>query len=388
MKILIVSTHPTHPGIEGNRRFIYNQVELFKRLGHEVYFLLILISQDRKLSQNTHEMINQMNDYWGNHLFLYKKGWLFSKKIGLIIRLRKLFNSGYYKCDDFYPNGLETFVSRLNKKYCFECCIVNYYTYSKLLELSDFTLKALTTHDLFSYKNILTGDKYTWLGTTADQEAKAMQRSPHIFALNSTEGIYFSKLSPKSIVYDIYSIYEYKSTPIVGNKNILFLSGSNIYNRNGLSWFLNDIFPAITERFPEAKLIIGGGICQYLNHLHNNDRIEIQGFVNDPERFYGQGDIVINPTYQGTGLKIKTFEAISYDKIVLAHPHSAEGIYDPTQAPIFTSTDVEAWASYLNELWNDNKKIPALKNANMLYMENMCSYVEKEYKRFFSHLHK
>ena len=38
----------------------------------------------------------------------------------------------------------------------------------------------------------------------------------------------------------------------------------------------------------------------------------ICGYIYDLSAFYRQGDVAINPVYLGTGIKIKTFEALSY----------------------------------------------------------------------------
>ena len=352
-------------------------------MGHDVYFLLIRIGKGGEWIGDRQEIMRLMNEYWGDHLFVFKKNGLFLRFKKIVILQRKIFNHGFLHCDDFYPNSLHRYVKSINRIYNFHCCIVNYYTYSKLLSNVDIPLKALTTHDLFSYKNLLTGEKYVWQCTTADQEAIAMQRSPHIFALNSEEAIFFSKLSPNSKIYNVYSVYDYKSSSIVGNRNILFLSGNNIYNRNGLNWFLNCIFPSIKETFPDVKLIIGGGICKLIEYLRNDPNIMVQGYIEDPDAFYAQGDIVINPTYQGTGLKIKTFEAISYDKVVLAHPHSAIGIFNPSEAPIFVSKDAAEWVEYLREIWSNTIQIYNIKNTNKQYIQKMQNYILNEYNSFF-----
>ena len=47
-KILIVSKCPTHPVIAGNCKFIFNQVELLKRMGNDVYFLFVQEKAFRK----------------------------------------------------------------------------------------------------------------------------------------------------------------------------------------------------------------------------------------------------------------------------------------------------------------------------------------------------
>lgn len=66
-----------------------------------------------------------------------------------------------------------------------------------------------------------------------------MQRSPHIFALNSDEAIYFSKLSPLSKIYNIYSYFDYHPTNIVGNHNILFCQVLMLITSMGLIGLLS-----------------------------------------------------------------------------------------------------------------------------------------------------
>lgn len=383
MKIVIVSTHPTHPAVEGNRRFIYNQVELFKRMGHEVYYVLIFVYKgDWIIDANT--VIAKMSEYWGDHLFIFKKNYFFLKKKGLIGRYRNLFNHGYIHCDDYYPSGLDSYINELNGIYHFDCCIANYYILSKLFKYIKVPLKGLVTHDYFSYKNLLTKENKVWLGTTADQEAKALQRCDNIFALNSDEAIYFSNLSPQSMIYTVYSIYEYYPSLVKGNHTLLFLSGNNRYNQNGLEWFFNTIFPEIIKSFPSVKLKIGGAICRSLERLQNNKNIEICGYIDNTLSFYDSGDVVINPTYQGTGLKIKTFEGISYDKAVLAHPHSIKGVFKPDICPIFCSTEAKDWVSVLKRLWGNHSELHDIKKKNKEYLEQMNMFVEKEYLRFFN----
>lgn len=76
--------------------------------------------------------------------------------------------------------------------------------------------------------------------------------------------------------------------------------------------------------------MVGGSICKMLSGLSDIDGVKVLGYIDSPANFYAQGDVAINPVYQGTGLKIKTFESISFDKVVMVHPHSMAGIFKKT----------------------------------------------------------
>lgn len=382
MKIVIVSQCPTHPTNAGNRTGIINQVEALKANNVDVYFLYIYDRPLLALKENEVEL-KALSDYWRDHLYIYRVP-KFRHVIQLFIqRFRDTFNHGWLKCDDLFPPGIVRFLKKINMTEHFDGCIVNYYFLSKLLAKTSLPAKAIMTHDYFAYKTLLVGKKSVGYATTAHEEAIAVQRCQHVFAVNTEEAIYYSKLSPRSSIYNIFSHFEYKSSPIANNKNLLFFSGSNEYNINGLNWFLEEVFPFIINKWPDVKLVIGGGICSKLKGL-NNSNIELTGYVDDPSEFYQKGDVVINPTYEGTGLKIKTFEAISYDKVVLAHPHSISGMFDIDSIPVFASTSPIAWVEYLQMAWENKDFIGELKSKNEKYLKSLNSFIDSEYKRFLN----
>ena len=106
------------------------------------------------------------------------------------------------------------------------------------------------------------------------------------------------------------------------------------------------------------------------------------GYVDSLDEFYRLGDVAINPVYQGTGLKIKTFEALSYDKVTLVHPHSMAGVYKKDEAPLFASEKPEEWVKFLETVWDNPKHIEENKNHNADYMKEMNEFIISEYKRF------
>ena len=168
----------------------------------------------------------------------------------------------------------------------------------------------------------------------------------------------------------------------MGNKKLLFFSGNNAFNINGLNWFLSNVFPQIKQEIPGVEMIIGGSICKSISI--KDDHIKLLGLVDDPADFYSLGDIVVNPTYEGTGLKIKTFEAISYDKVVVAHPHSVEGIYKPDEAPVLLAKEPREWVTNIRNTMNNIDVIQDYKRKDYEYIEEMNRYIESEYINFLN----
>lgn len=353
---------------------------MFMSLGLDVHFLYVQEMPMRMDPRPYEESLSQTRAFWGDRFHLFTV----SKMQKLIFNFRKeyhrLFTNNYFKVDDYYPAALTPFVEALQRKHQFDICIVNYCLLTKLFEKVSFPMTAVNTHDCFAYKDLKVGELYPAM--TAHEEAKAMQRCQNLICLQDEEAAYFHLLSPKSRVFNFYGNFDFTPLPVVGNHNIVFLSGNNTFNKNGIRWFLQDIFPLVRKKYADAKLVVGGSICKYIKSLGLTDGVELIGFVDDPADLYKQGDIAINPIYQGTGLKIKTFEAISFNKVTLVHPHSRAGVFKKDQAPLFATDKPADWVAFLDKVWSDPQVMLDIKARNKTYLEEMNEFIMSEYKRF------
>ena len=273
-------------------------------------------------------------------------------------------------------------VNKLDAQYHFDVCIINYYYLSRLFEHIHIPKKAIATHDAIAYKDLKIG--MPTMCITADTEAKAMQRCPHIFALQEQEADYFQILSPNSKVYNLYGKYHYHPQPVMGSQKMVFLSGNNEFNQNGIKWFLKEVFPVIRKSFPSAELLVGGSICKVLPSIGRIEGVTAMGYIENPADFYAKADVAINPVFQGTGLKIKTFEAISFDKVTLVHPHSMAGVFRKDDAPLFASDKPEDWVVYLKKIWGYPDAINAIKQKDKEYLQAMNEFIVSEYNRFIN----
>lgn len=382
-KILIISKTPTHRTTAGNRFLILSYSQLLSKLGCDVHFLFIYEQPLLYFSETRKEDLIETENYWKEKFHLYKVSRLQKLFINLRVYTHKLFLNYYTHCDDNYPVGLSKYVNRLQKEFLFDACIVNYYFLTKLFKTVKIPKKALFTHDNYTYKDLAIGTRAD-ASINALQSAKAMQRSPFIFAVQDEEAIFFKLLSPLSKVFKIYANYPYYPTEYVGSKTILFFSGPNIFNLNGLKWFLQEVFPLIIREFPDVKMLIGGGICRELSDMDNNEHIKLMGYMPSPLDFYKLGDVAINPVYQGTGIKIKTFEAVSYGKVTITHPHSIRGIFHKDSSPIFSSDNPVDWVTYLKEVWGESGFINEIKAKDEKYMNDMNDFIIDQYRQFIN----
>ena len=378
MKVLIVSSNQSHPTDAGNRTAIMGQVHIFQHLGCDVHFLFV----DMALRQTDE---SQMKEFWGENYHVFHLNPLRKVRRVIIDKARAKLCHGRWQCDDHYPFGLEKYVEHLNNQMHFDAIVLQYMRLSRLLTYTSIPKKAIYTHDVFSYKDLRTGAPF-YEACDAHEEAKAMQRCPNIFAIQEDEATYYSYLAPNSKIFTVYSHFDYHQQPVTRNKNILFLASRMEFNVSGILWFLDKAWPMIVNQDPELKLIIGGTVCEKIPE-DKYSNIMLVGRVDSLDNFYQRGDVVINPVFQGTGLKIKTFEALSYGKVVIVHPHSSLGIYQRDTAPLLFATQPADWANIISDICMNKIQVQEIKQKDEKYIQKMNNYINSQYISFLSESH-
>jgi hypothetical protein len=368
-KILIISPVPTHPPYSGNAQCILSYSEMLSALGYDLSFLWIA---DHDATIEEEELTG---NFWDEKLYIFRLRQL-HRIIKAFYRYFRFHRTGYYKVDDFYPFGIGRSIRKIRKIHKFDCVIVNYVFLSKLLNFFNDSSKIIYTHDVFSNKFQLTGNE--WFSVNPGEEAKALKRADTVLAIQENEAVFFSYLTTGRVL-SAFSYFPVHNSPFTGKKNILFMAGLNSHNTDAIQWFIKTVFNELILLHPEMKLLIGGSVCERITHLKKNDSIVLYNTVKNLSEFYCLGDIVINPTYAGTGLKIKSFEALAHGKVLISHPHNSVGIYKKNEAPVLLASDKEDYLYHINLLLSDPKKTAELKNKSIKYIVDLNEVVKSRF---------
>jgi hypothetical protein len=108
-------------------------------------------------------------------------------------------------------------------------------------------------------------------------------------------------------------------------KPVVFCVGSdNSRNLLGLRDFLKFAWPEIRSAVPDVRLAVAGSIGAAVpDYLQD---IDVLGHVDDLDPVYRQARVVVNPAVAGTGLKVKTVEALSRLRPIVTWPNGADGL--------------------------------------------------------------
>lgn len=148
-------------------------------------------------------------------------------------------------------------------------------------------------------------------------------------------------------------------------------------NVSGLKWFLNDVWPKILKKNPNATLHIAGKKMQ-TNYYNNYKNVFAYGEVNDVEEFAKGKGIMIIPVKQASGIRIKLAEAMMMSKAVVSTSIGASGIENLSPNEIVIADDAENFADFVVELINnENLRNQLSRNAHAFainyFEENACS---------------
>jgi polysaccharide biosynthesis protein PslH len=264
-------------------------------------------------------------------------------------------NGEFTQIDEWYNPVIDKIVRKLHKKHGYDAVIAEYVFMSKVLTNFDGNvLKVIDTHDVFTNRNIQfeeNGIIENFFNTTRIEEAKGLRRADKIISIQDEERAFFKTLVNREIITIGHTVELKKPEKRKSlNKNILFLGTGNSGNIHGIQWFIENVLPLIKVKEKDFKLILAGHIC---NFVDKNADVIMVGEVKDKKTAYQMSDIVINPNFVGSGLKIKSIEALGQGKILIGTPHAGKGLsINRTKSYIEVNTPAEFANAILNIMTN------------------------------------
>jgi glycosyltransferase involved in cell wall biosynthesis len=99
-------------------------------------------------------------------------------------------------------------------------------------------------------------------------------------------------------------------------------------NEDGITWFVQEVLPAIRRHVPGARLsIVGRNPGGAVLRMHNPQAgVTVTGAVPDVRPYLAKGAAVVVPLRVGGGTRLKIYEAMAADRPVVSTAVGAEGL--------------------------------------------------------------
>jgi glycosyltransferase involved in cell wall biosynthesis len=257
-----------------------------------------------------------------------------------------------WKVDEWFDEGLVPQLGRLQARESFDCVLIEYVYLSKTASALPPTVRTIIdTHDLFGDRHIRSleaGSRPCGFATTVAEETSALNRADAVIAIQQEEAEYLRR-TISSEVFTVGHLIDLDVSRLAdpGGTRMLFVGSSNSYNVQGLEWFLDQVFPRIRKEIPDVELAIAGPVGHKRTWPNGTTVLGIQESL---AAAYAEATLVINPMLFGTGLPIKTIEALSYGKPVVATPAGIRGLEADFHGAFLLAETPDAFVEQVLEL--------------------------------------
>jgi glycosyltransferase involved in cell wall biosynthesis len=272
-----------------------------------------------------------------------------------------------------YPTGLSEFLAELQANFAWDAVIVEYiWLHRSIDNLKNGTIRLLDTHDL-QYKRV---EEFASRGMvfplkiTREDERRIFHRFDAVIAIQAAEANVIREMCPQLHVLTVGSsgcfLTAAPSRPV--NGRLLYVGGYNGANLDGLRRFFVGAWPHVRRQIPGATL----HVCGHIYRAFAGQRfqgVKFLGHKQNLDEEYAEAMVVINPAWIGTGLKIKTIDALNRGKPLVTTPKGIEGLaQDGQQSACIAETD-EGFAAAVIRLLTDEKLRQALSRSALAFSQ-------------------
>lgn len=292
-------------------------------------------------------------------------------------------DSGYHAAGDrglkesFAPARLIALVQRLGHKYQPIAAIVEYIFSTPVLSgLPAATLKIVDTIDVFSRKEeqVLAFGIRDPLVCTPEEERQYLLQADVILAIQSREAQLLKELAPEREIVltgmDL-DVIDASGADETQPASIAIVASNNALNVHGLNAFLAECWPSIKRNIPGVSLVVAGQVGD--SFAVEDDSVRYTGWIDDVEEIYRKASVVINPTIAGTGLKIKSVQALAHGKPLVAWGNGVEGLEYLGEPPFI---ECRSWQEFADAVI----RLLSSVNERHLMEQRALSYAKREFR--------
>lgn len=169
----------------------------------------------------------------------------------------------------------------------------------------------------------------------SDKDAQLLQ-APHVWVIPN--GVDLGRFQPE------------REPP---GKRLLFVgSFAHFPNVVAFRFFLEEVWPVVRERIPDARVtvIAGRNPELYWKEPLCDERIAFHGFIGDVRPFYNEANLVLVPTRVSAGTNLKVLEAMAMERAVLSTPSGCAGLGLEHGRSVWIAGTAEEFASAIELL--------------------------------------
>jgi hypothetical protein len=327
-RLLVVSPIPSHPADQGNAVRIQALGAALMERGVICDFLYDATEGIRPAQRAA------MEGFWH------------ALHIAPPVPVRRMRHPGCWGIDDWCAPALVERVAALQRAWRYDAVLVNYVWMSAVLEAVPDTFRILDTHDLFGDRHRAAqalGIDPSWFFTTVAEEGRGLDRADLVLAIQAEEAAVLRTRTarPVQTLGHMPPLEFLRREDATAPRHPFgYLGSANPWNAASVL--------ALDAALRVAPLpwLVAGRILRRQDLVLASNPARLAE-VPDPALFYAAVDCVLNPMTGGTGLKIKTVEALAHGRPVLGTRAAFAGL--PAEHPGHLAPDVPALVGLMHD---------------------------------------
>ncbi len=124
-------------------------------------------------------------------------------------------------------------------------------------------------------------------------------------------------------------------------------------NIEGVTWFLDEVWPGVLSEIPGISFYIAGKNMPASIYSRQSKQVKVLGEIDDFNSFSLQKNIMIVPLRSGAGIRIKILEAMQLGKTILSTSIGAEGLGLIDHETVFIADDKDTYVAILKKCFSD-----------------------------------
>ena len=205
-----------------------------------------------------------------------------------------------------------------------------------------------------------------------NHEVDALQKVDGIISITEEDKQEFEQLGVKCHIQQVpigLNVDAIRPDGLSKHPLVLYHVGAMDWKPNveGITWFLDEIWPLIEAEFPDIQCHLAGRKMpeHLLKRSHGN--LRMAGQIDSVQEFVKTKNIAIVPVRSGSGMRIKIVEALAMGKVIITTSSGAEGVPYTDGEHLLIADTPEAFVLKLRYLTENPNEIVAMgKNARKL----------------------
>lgn len=206
------------------------------------------------------------------------------------------------------------------------------------------------------------------------KEIKIFHAVDAIIAISDYDAEIIKSFKPQAPIVVVPIGTDLKKIDTEQHINDLFHLGAMDWrpNREGVDWFVSEIWRKLRTEFPNLRLVLAGKAMPEHYKLHESEGIQLEE-VEEAQAFYAKHGIMIVPLLSGSGIRVKIIEGLALGKVIISTPQGVEGIPAQHGRELFIASTFEEYKLIIRQLLEQPALIKEIS-------ENACTFARENYR--------